>query len=472
MNFKNIKLAWRNILRNKKRTIITVASIFFAILMALCMRSFQLGSYSHMIKNVIETYIGYVQIQHKEYFDDKVLENSIEYNQELIDKIKSDNNVIVATPRIETMALASSGDYSKAALIMCILPEEENRLTKLTDRLVKYRLTPEAIAEIKKEDIPEDFFHKLDSLENSSYSNTLKIEIDFDIEGEEAEKYIPLITKHSAFKSDYLKADDDGILIADRMAKYLGIDVGDTLILIGQGYQGASATDIFPVRGILKFPTPTLDNMLIYMTLNKANDYLSVGNKITSVTLSLDNTSDKGLEETAENLKQILGDEYAVKTWKQLNKELVQQIKADEDSGFLMIYILYLIIAFGILGTVLMMTAERKREFGMMVAVGMSKLKLASIIILEMIFIGLLGIVSGIAASIPIILYFVSNPIRLTGEMAATIESYGMEPLMPVAWQADFFIAQSLVMIVIILIATLYPLIKILRLKEVKALRG
>ena len=89
-----------------------------------------------------------------------------------------------------------------------------------------------------------------------------------------------------------------------------------------------------------------------------------------------------------------------------------------------------------------------------------------------MIFIGLVVIISGIAASIPIILYFLNNPIRLTGEMAATVEAYGMEPIMPVAWQADFFISQAVVMLIIIFIATLYPLLKILRLKEVKALRG
>ncbi len=85
-----------------------------------------------------------------------------------------------------------------------------------------------------------------------------------------------------------------------------------------------------------------------------------------------------------------------------MNELLINQMDADNKSGAIMIGILYLVIAFGIFGTVLMMTTERRREFGVLVAIGMQKSKLAAIVSLEMIYIGLLGIFSGVALPFPL----------------------------------------------------------------------
>ena len=86
-------MAWRNIWRNRRRTLITAASVFFAVFFALIMRSVQLGSYDRMFKNVIESYSGYIQVQQKDYFDEPVLDNSFELDQGLLDLIASDHNV-------------------------------------------------------------------------------------------------------------------------------------------------------------------------------------------------------------------------------------------------------------------------------------------------------------------------------------------------------------------------------------------
>ena len=138
----------------------------------------------------------------------------------------------------------------------------------------------------------------------------------------------------------------------------------------------------------------------------------------------------------------------------------------------MMIGLLYIVIAFGVFGTVLMMIAERKREMGVMIAVGMKKFKLSTIITFEMLFIGFLGMLGGIIASIPIILLGHLNPIRLKGEAAEMMATYGMEPIMPMAWFDMYILNQVLVVSIILLVVMIYPIISIMRIKVIDALRA
>lgn len=87
------KLAWRNIWRNRKRTLITVSSVFFALFLAILMRGLQLGTYDSMVKNSVEYYSGYVQIHANGYQDDQILDNSFFVNDSLKSLILAQENV-------------------------------------------------------------------------------------------------------------------------------------------------------------------------------------------------------------------------------------------------------------------------------------------------------------------------------------------------------------------------------------------
>src|SRR5512139_4221053 len=105
---EEFKIAWRNLWRNRRRTIITSASIFFAVFFAVIMRSYQLGSYDHMINNLLESLTGYIQVQHVKYQDNPTIDNSFDYNDQLVSAISEIDKVVSVTPHLESFTLASS----------------------------------------------------------------------------------------------------------------------------------------------------------------------------------------------------------------------------------------------------------------------------------------------------------------------------------------------------------------------------
>ncbi len=402
-----LKMAWRNIWRNKRRTLITAASILFAVFFAIIMRSIQLGTYKNMIDNVVQAYTGYIQIFDHRFKKDETIEHTMDYSKDLMNNILSDENVSIAVPRLESFALASTGTQTKGVMVVGTDPYQEDQLTKLSKKLVD---------------------------------------------------------------GTYLNAGDRGILVSERLAHYLKAQSGDTVVLISQGYHGVGAADQYVVQGIIRFPSPDLDNKLIFMDLPLCQEFYSASNKISSISLNLMN--DKRMNGTVDQIQKKLGKDYDVRSWKKILTQLVQQIEGDNIGGLIMLAILYMIVGFGVFGTVQMMTAERRKEFGVMIAVGMQKTRLGGIIIMEMVFLGLLGALGGILLSLPIVFSLYKNPITLSGEMAESIAAYGMEPIMPAAWQADYFFSQTGIVLLIVGFAIFFPVLSVTRLEVGKALRA
>jgi ABC-type antimicrobial peptide transport system permease subunit len=167
-----------------------------------------------------------------------------------------------------------------------------------------------------------------------------------------------------------------------------------------------------------------------------------------------------------------LGDEYEVMSWEKMNKELVQFVDTKVTGGVIMLSILYIVIGFGVFGTVMMMTMERRKEFAIMVSIGMRKFKLLSVVFLETVFIGFVAVLVGIAITFPFLLYLSKNPIVLAGEFAKSMEMVGAEPIMPFIINPQLFINQTLSIILIAFIAVIYPLFFILRFDVLKAMRN
>ena len=403
----NLKLAWRNIWRNRRRTVITVASIFFGVLLSTFMTSMQEGTYSKMIDNVVGFYSGYIQVHHPDFWDNKTIDYTFAPDDSLLTVLNENPSITSYVPRLESFTLMSYGNNTKGAALIGIDPEKEDQMTHL--------------------------------------SNWVE-------------------------KGTYLKPGDKGILLAVNLAKNLGVDVNDTLVLISQGYHGASAAALFRVRGILKFPSPTMNNLGGYIDIKKAQDFFSVPGKYTSLVLMVDDYSN--VNKAKHHLVSQLGNKYEIMTWDEMDPLTKNMIDADRSGGYITKAILYGLVGFGIFGTVIMMMAERRKEMGIMVAIGMQKSRLSKILFYETSLIGFVGVLAGFAISFPLIIYLVYHPIPLTGETAKAYEQFGFEAAMFFSAQWFIFARQVLIIFIITMTVYIYPLVKTYKLKLTKALHA
>lgn len=404
---KNLQLAWKNLWRNRARTLITVAAVFIAVVLVALMSSMQEGMYTSMIDNTVKFYSGYIQIHHPQYWEDKSINNTFVPNEEVYNKLQDIEQITSMVPRLEYFTLLSYKDDSRGSLIIGVDPVKENELTNLG---------------------------------------------------------------HWLKEGEYLKPDDNGILVAVNLAKHLNVNVGDTLVLLSEGYHGYSAAGLFPIRGILEFSSPMMNSMGVYGELHRVQEFFSAPNRLTSLVLMVDDYDH--VTSTANKLSESLGERYNIMTWDEMNPELVNMIESDKQSALVFKGLLYIIVGFGILGTIIMMMAERKRELGVMVAIGMQKTKLMLILFYETILISFVGVVSGFIACTGIIAVLKNNPIPMTGDAATAYETFGIEPLIEFDFAVWVFANQAITILVLALLIGIIPMLRVARLKVVDSLRA
>jgi ABC-type lipoprotein release transport system permease subunit len=399
--------AWKNLWRNKRRTLLAASSIFFAVLLALCMRSMQIGTYEYMVSNSVSLYTGYLQIQGRGYWEDRSFDESFELDSALMRNLKHQQDITTITPRLESVALISHGTETRIAPVSGISPESENAMTGLARRIVDGK---------------------------------------------------------------FLSDTSTGMLVSEGLTERLHVSVGDSLIIFGQGYQGVTAAGQFKIEGILRFPIPQLNNAMVFLSLQEAQYLFNTPGRVTSVVVMIDNANK--LNQIQTDLSSMIDSGLVTKNWKEMTPELVQSIEADNAGGILMLGILYVVIGFGVFGTVMMMVIERTREFGLLIALGMKRSRLLIVTTLETLFVSMVGAVAGMIGAFPIILYFHTYPVHVTGDLAKAYLAWGIEPIIPLTLDLSIFMSQTVIVFFIALVTSLYPLFFIRNIQPVSALQG
>jgi ABC-type lipoprotein release transport system permease subunit len=405
------KLAWRNIWRNRKRTLITASSIFFAVVFSSLLISLQNGGWGRMIDNVINVYVGYGQLHKKGYHEDPSIHDLMDLSGEIQTVHTRINHLNNLVPRLESFALASHETQTRGVMVTGIHPVLEDGMTHLSERIVQ---------------------------------------------------------------GSYLELTDPSVLVAEGLAEQLKIGLGDSLILISQGYHGVNAAGRYPIRGIIHFSPPDLNKSMVYLPLPEAQNFFGANGKVSSLVMHID--SRENMPEIVEGLTSELDmTQMELIQWKELVPGLVAAMNAKLNGTYMMMVILYAIIAFGIFGTILMMLKEREYEFGILIAIGMRRNKLGWIVWLESVLIGIVGSLLGILGAMPLVYYLKVNPLdmsKLGEEMMEIYDEMGVEPIFPTAFDLSTFLYQALLVFFITALLGFYALRKIRKLKLLNALQN
>ena len=398
-------LAWKNLWRNKGRTIITISAVAFATLISMIAASLKEGIFGNLIQNIVSSYTGHIQIHLNGYQDEQILENGFIPEEKLKQKIESLSEINMITARLESFALVSSGEKTKGCFIMGIENAEIHTFSAIGNKLSLGKL--------------------------------------------------------------YQKKNE--LLLSEGLARKLGKTEKDTIIIIGQGYRGTSAAGKFIISGIIHLASPKLNDRMVVMSLATAQELFAADNIATSWCILLKDNAD--IEKMTSEIRNLTGTKYEALSWGELMPDIKQHINTDSENMHFVQLILYILVSFGIFSTLLIMMSERKKENGMLLALGMTKFRLQMVLAAESLMTVMIGSLFGLLVSSPIVFYFKFHPLSITGKVAEAYQRFGFQPIFPTSTDATIFLKQSLIVFIIGIILSLYPIAIIFNMNALRAMK-
>jgi putative ABC transport system permease protein len=404
------KMAWRNIWRNPRRTILTVCAITFASVLLVFMLSFQFGSYETMINTSVKISTGHLQIQVEKYLEKKSIRYVIPDPDKITAILNHISEVAAYTLRGQAFSLISSQDRTYGAVVTGIDPEREATVSRM-----------------KK----------------------LMREGDF-------------LTGHEVNQA----------LVGRLLAKNLRVTIGDELTLLGQGRDGSIAATVVQVKGIFGSGIDEFDRSTLQIPLSTFQEIFSMDHAVHEVVVIAKSLSDvPKIKAEIQATLSGLDKDGSLKTldWQELMPGLRQAIEMDLVSGLIFYGLLIIVVAFSILNTFLMAIFERKKEFGVMMAIGTSPRRLTKVLLIESMSMTVIGIVIGIILGIFVTYYFQLHGIdfaagqELLSQFGITGRIYPKLSLLSVS-------IGPVMVLFFTFIAALYPALKVRRLRPVEAM--
>lgn len=287
--------------------------------------------------------------------------------------------------------------------------------------------------------------------------------------GVDPDKEAKLTSLHSRIEQGAKEIVPGGAILASGLAEDMKIGIGDTVVFISQGYRGTNAAGKYPVSGIINFGSPELNDRMTYLPLADAQQFFRAEGLVTGLVVGI---SDRGqLPGAMKALESAIDtNKYEILDYEEMLPELMEAREFDEAGSVIILFILYSIITFGIFGTMLMMLKEREYEFGILKAIGMKSRQIIGVLWLEVLILSLLGALGGMLLALPLILYFKTHPIRFSGDMAAAYEKFGLEAMLPASLDLQIFLSQAIIVVILVTIMFIYPVLKIFKLKPMRAL--
>jgi putative ABC transport system permease protein len=403
-------MAWRNIWRNPRRTILTVCAITFATVLLVFMLSFQFGSYETMINTSVKISTGHLQVQAEKYQEKKSIRFVISDPRAIAEILDQIPEVAAYSFRAQAFALISSKDRTYGVVVTGIEPQKEAHVSRI---------------------------------------------------------------KKLVYKGNFLSADDiNQALLGKLLAKNLRVIIGDELTLLGQGRDGSIGATVVRVKGIFSSGIDEFDRSAMQIPLATFQETFSMGHAVHEVVIIGKSLSDVSrIKAKLNTALAALHKGKPLKTldWQELMPGLRQAIEMDLVSGLIFYGLLIIVVAFSILNTFLMAIFERTKEFGVMMAMGTTPRRLTKILLTESMTMTLIGIMTGIGIGIGVTYYFQIHGIDFSGG-SELLNQFGITGRMyPKLSLLSVSIGPFMVLF-FTFFAALYPALKIRRLRPVEAM--
>lgn len=404
----SIRMAWRNIWRNSRRSLLTIGAVAFATVLLVFMLSLQFGNYATMIDSAVRQRTGHLQVQAKGYMerrDIRLVVPEPSGTAAILDRLPGVSGYAF---RASAFALVSSRERTYGAVVIGV-SDREAMVSTLPRTLRQGRLLSEA--------------------------------------------------------------DGGQALVGSLLAKNLQVKPGDEVAVLGQAWDGSVAATMVRVKGIVASGQDDFDRTSFYVPLPYFQEVFAMGGAVHEIVVTATTL------EQVPQLKQLLGErirtgsspDLRVLDWKELTPGLMEVIKFDLTAGFLFYLVLVVVVAFSILNTFLMAIFERKREFGVMMALGSRPAHITKLLVLESVMMTALGSAAGILIGSLVTLYFESHGLMIPGA-AELARQYGVpERMFPRLSFYSLTIGSALVLGMSILTAMI-PVFKVRRLRPLQAM--
>lgn len=415
----SLRIAWRSLLRHRRRSIITASAIALGLAMLLVFVGLNDDAHYRMAEIGIRLGGGHVVVQGEGYQEEQTLEHLVDDPERVVRAARRLPQVAQVTERVSTGGLASSGSKSAAVQIAGVDPAREPLVSSIASPAKR---------------IAGDYLRPREALPFA---------------GQPGDVYI-----------------------GHRLAEKLAVTVDDRLVLTVSPH-GADrpAAAAFRVRGIFRTGVDELDGFYVQIPLGESQELLELGDAVTQIAILAEDLEETG-PITRALREELDAADLEILPWPVTLRELAEGIQLDEISLYLFMAIIFVIVAIGIFNTVLMSVVERTREFGVMLAIGTSRSLLVSVILLEALLLGIIA--AGVGLGIGLSLHFWLQEVGLDlSALYGEMEFAGIvfDTTIRSRLEAGDVVRWTLLVIGIAVLSAVYPALRASRLEPVEAMR-
>lgn len=406
-----IKMAWRNLWRRKRRTMITALTVAFGVFMSVTFIAISDYSHSNTINTSAKMGFGHLTVEAKGYNERPSLDKRLRNASEVSKICLNMPDVRRAITRVTGQAMFSTASKSVGGTFIAVDPAQESAETNI---------------------------------------------------------YFRSIVKGSIFKD----TSGNGVVVGAKMAEKLNLDIGKKLIFTATDIHGEIVSEIFRVSGIFKTGSSEVDGYIIMLPIDRIRNTLHYeAGDATIVSIFIDDH--RYAEDIRDILSSIIGNaEREVLTYSETQADTASMISIDRSSHYLFQFLVSLLIAAGVLNTILMSVLERTREFGIMMAVGMPPGRLFRLVMLESVFIGILGIIIGTTVTAPWFVYMSRTGIDISQLLKEiTVGGAIIEPVIKFRLYGESAVTILFEMLFLSVAAGLYPAFRAGRIPPVESLK-